>query len=84
MDISTNRVVYKERYGRWVNKLECADEPCSVHYTELAAIVSAKMMLRKQGGGTLIIRGLNGRIKDRVEINPHNAVSVMRTEGGFK
>ncbi len=84
MDANTNRVVYKERYGRWVNKLECADEPCSVHYTEFSAIASAKMMLRKQGGGTLIIRDHNGQIKERMEINPDNVVSVMRTEGGFK
>lgn len=84
METPTNRIVYKERYGRWVNKLQYADEPCSVHYTQLAAIASAKMMLRERGGGTLIINGFNGRIKDRIEINPNNVVSVMRIEGGFK
>lgn len=84
MDTSMKRVVYKERNGGWVNKLEYADEPCSVHCTQLAAIVSAKIMLHKHGGGTLILRDLNGRIKDRMEINPNNIVSVMRIEGGFK
>ena len=54
MDRSISRVVYKERNGGWANKLEYASEPCSVHCTQLAAIVSAKMMLRKQGGGTLL------------------------------
>jgi hypothetical protein len=84
MDTPTNRIVYKERYGRWVNKLEYADEPCSVHYTQLAAVASAKVMLREQGGGTLLIRGFNGKIKDRIEIDPKTAVSVTRIEGGFK
>jgi hypothetical protein len=84
MDAPTNRIVYKERYGRWVNKLEYADEPCSVHYTQLAAVASAKMMLRERGGGTLIIRGFNGRVKDRIEIDPKTVVSVTRIDGGFK
>lgn len=84
MGITVNRVVYKERNGGWINKIEYADGPSSVHYTQLAAIVSAKVMLREEGGGTLIVRGRNGSIKDRIEIDPHKIISVIRTKGGYR
>lgn len=84
MGTRINRVVYKERHGAWVNKVEYADEPSSVHYTQLAAIVSAKAMLRDQGGGTLIIRGLNGHIKDRIPIRPDRTISVVRIKGEYR
>ncbi|MBP7528717.1 MAG: hypothetical protein KA801_12365 [Syntrophorhabdaceae bacterium] len=53
-------------------------------FAQFAAIVSARIMLHKHGGGTLILRDFNGRIKDRMKINPNNIVSVMRIEGAFK
>lgn len=84
MSIPVNRVVYKERHGGWVNKVEYADEPSSVHYTQLAAIVSAKMMLRQEGGGTLIVRGFNGHIKDRITIDPSKMIHVDRIKGGYR
>jgi hypothetical protein len=84
MGISISRVVYKEKYGGWINKVEYADAPCSVHYTQLAAIASAKMMLREQGGGTLIVRDLKGLIKDRIQIHPDKIISVVRVKGGYR
>lgn len=84
MDTPVNRVVYKERYGVWVNKLEYADEPCSTHYTQLAAIASAKTMLAKEGGGILTIRNLNGRIQDRIEVDVNSPISITREEHWFK
>ncbi len=84
MSIPVNRVVYKERCGGWVNKIEYADEPSSVYYTQLAAIVSAKMMLHKEGGGTLIVRDFNGLVKDRIKIDPHKMISVDRIKGGYR
>ena len=84
MGAPANRVVYKEKYGWWVNKVEYADEPSSVHHTQLAAIVSAKMMLREEGGGTLIVRDLNGHIKDRINIDPNKTISVALIRGGYR
>ncbi|MBP1750432.1 MAG: hypothetical protein H6Q52_2971 [Deltaproteobacteria bacterium] len=84
MGTSIHRVVYKEKHGGWINKVEYADKPSSVHYTQLAAIASAKMMLREQGGGTLIVRDLNGLIKDRIQIYPGKLITVVRTKGGYR
>ena len=84
MGAPINRVVYKERHGGWINKIEYADEPSSVHYTQLAAIVSAKMMLREEGGGTLIVRARNGTIKDRIAIRPDKSISVVKIKGGYR
>ncbi len=78
-----NRVVYKVKNGGWVNKVECTDEPSSVHYTRLAAVVSAKMMLRQEGGGTLIIRDLTGAVTDRIKVRPDNITSVVKIKGGY-
>lgn len=84
MKAPTNRVVFKEKYGFWVNKLEYGDEPTSRHFTQLAAVASAKEMLRKEGGGTLIIRGPNGLIRDRVDVHPGGGIFVVRTGSGYR
>ena len=84
MNEPIHRVVYKEKYGPWVNKREYAVKPTSTHFTQLAAVASAKEMLRREGGGTLIIRGPNGLIRERIDVRPGSGISVFRTGDGFK
>jgi hypothetical protein len=84
MNTSVNRVVYKEKYGTWINKIEYSDEPSSTHYTQLAAIVSAKVMLQREGGGTLIVRAPNGSIRERIEVHPDKVISVETIKGGYR
>lgn len=79
-----NRVVYKEKHGPWINKIEYSDEPSSTHYTQLAAIVSAKIMLRKEGGGILTVRALNGTIRDKIDVHPDKNISVETIKGGYR
>lgn len=84
MDSPISRVVYKEPHGMWINKLEYADEPCSIHFTQLAAIASAKMMLFKEGGGQITIRNVNGRILDRITVHPNSPIVITREDDWYK
>ena len=84
MNEPIHRVVYKEKFGPLVNKREYADEPTSTHFTQLAAVASAKEMLRREGGGTLFIRGPNGLIRDRIDVRPDRGVSIFRTGDGYR
>jgi len=65
-----DRIVYKNNDGEWVNKRTDANRASSKHATQADAVDTAHDMLRKSGGGELIIKGLDGKIRSKDTIPP--------------
>lgn len=70
--MSNDRMVYRRTDGSWVNKRNDNDRASSVHNTQREAAKSAHEMLENQGGGELIIKGTDGRIRSKDTIPPGN------------
>lgn len=66
----SNRIVYRRPDGQWVNKRTDADRAGSVHKTQGAAEDAARDMLEKSGGGELITKGVDGKIRSKDTIPP--------------
>ncbi|MDO8571126.1 MAG: DUF2188 domain-containing protein [bacterium] len=66
-----DRMVFK-RDDEWVNKRNDAEKASSVHATQKEAEVAAREMLGNQGGGELITKGLDGKIRSKDTIEPGN------------
>ena len=66
----TDRTVFRRDDGAWVNKRNDADRASSLHGTQKEAEKAAKKMLKNQGGGELIIKGLDGQIRSKDTIGP--------------
>lgn len=66
-----DRIVYK-RGDEWVNKLTTSAKASSLHSTQKAAENAARSMLHNQGGGELITKGLDGKIRSKDTIAPGN------------
>jgi len=64
-------MVYR-RDGKWVNKKNSSERVTSVHDTQKAAEEAARQNLRNQGGGELITKGRDGRIRSKDTIPPGN------------
>lgn len=67
-----NRIVYRRDDGKWVNKRTDADRATSLHSTQKEAERAAHENLTNQGGGELIITGINGQIRSKDTIPPGN------------
>lgn len=65
-----DRIVFKRDDGKWVNKRTDADRASSVHETQGGAEQAARDMLKNAGGGELITKGENGRIRSKDTIAP--------------
>jgi hypothetical protein len=72
MSNENNRIVYKRPDGTWVNQRTDADRASSLHQTQIDAAKSARDMLINQGGGELIIKGVDGKIRSKDTIAPGN------------
>jgi hypothetical protein len=72
MNKKQDRMVYRRVDGNWANKRNDSERASSVHSTQKAAEDTAREMLRNQGGGELITKGLNGRIRSKDTIPPGN------------
>jgi len=59
-------------YGTWANKRHDASKASSLHNTQADAIRAGNEMLENQGGGELIVKGLDGRIRSKDTIVPGN------------
>ncbi len=66
-----DRIVYKRR-NEWVNKRNDASKASSRHKTQKDAENAAREMLKNQGGGELITKGLDGKIRSKDTIAPGN------------
>jgi len=72
MSKGQDRMVYRRPDGTWANKRNDADNASSLHNTQQTAIDAARKMLINSGGGELIVKGLNGKIRSKDTIPPGN------------
>ena len=71
MSKDRDRIVYKDGKD-WVNKRLDGDRATSRHSTQAEAEAAARQNLQNQGGGELITKGLNGKIRSKDTIAPGN------------
>jgi hypothetical protein len=57
--------VFRRSDRTWDNKRNDSDRASSTHATQKDAENAAREMLRNQGGGELITKGLDGRIRSK-------------------
>ena len=67
-----DRTISRRPDGTWENKRNDADRASSVHDTQKAAQDSAREMLKRQGGGELATKGVDGKIRDKDTVAPGN------------
>ncbi len=72
MSKNQDRIVYRRDDGTWVNKRNDSERASSIHSTQKAAEDVARQMLHNQGGGELITKGLDGKIRSKDTIPPGN------------
>ena len=72
MSKGRDRTVFRRTDGTWANKRNDAERPSSTHDTQVEAIRQAKQMLQNQGGGELITKGVDGKIRSKDTISPGN------------
>ena len=70
MSKGRDRTISRRRNGTWENKRNDADRASSLHPTQEEAEQEARKMLRNQGGGELITKGLDGKIRSKDTIAP--------------
>jgi hypothetical protein len=72
MSKGRDRTVYRRPDGSWANKRNDADKASSLHHTQREADDAARRILHNQGGGELITKGLDGKIRSKDTIAPGN------------
>ncbi|MCL5736343.1 MAG: DUF2188 domain-containing protein [Actinobacteria bacterium] len=70
MSKGRDRTVSRRPDGTWENKRNDAGRASSVHATQAGAEQAAREMLRNQGGGELITKGRDGKIRSKDTIPP--------------
>ena len=65
-------MVYQRDDNKWANKRNDADRASSLHDSQGEAIRAARENLKNQGGGELITKGENGKIRSKDTIPPGN------------
>jgi hypothetical protein len=70
--MANTRMVYRRSDGDWVNKRNDSDRASSVHSTQKDALKAARENLINQGGGELITKGIDGKIRSKDTIAPGN------------
>lgn len=68
--MKNNRIVYRRDDGQWVNKKTSSDRASSVHDKQSQAEKAAREMLHNTGGGELITKGIDGKIRSKDTIAP--------------
>lgn len=72
MSKGQDRTISRRPDGTWANKRNDASRATSIHQTQSAAQDAARDNLKNQGGGELITKGVNGRIRDKDTVSPGN------------
>lgn len=67
-----DRTISRRPDGTWENKRNDASRAATVHNTQRAAQDAARDMLKKQGGGELTTKGVDGKIRDKDTVAPGN------------
>ncbi len=70
MSKGRDRTVSHRPNGTWANKRNDADRASSLHATQKQAEQAARNMLTNQGGGELMTKGLDGKIRSKDTIAP--------------
>jgi hypothetical protein len=65
-----DRIVYRLPDGNWANRRLTSTRPAGKHDTQQAAAEAARRMIENQGGGELIVKGRDGRIRSKDTISP--------------
>ena len=71
MSKGRDRTVY-QKGSNWVQKRNDANRVGGVHSRQTDAVGEAARMLAKEGGGELIVKGRDGRIRSKDTIPPGN------------
>lgn len=72
MSKGRDRTIFKADDGKWKNKRNDAGKASSSHSTQKEAEATGRAMLKNQGGGELITKGLDGKIRSKDTIPPGN------------
>lgn len=72
MSKKQDRMVFRRSGGTWVNKRNDSEKASSLHRTQSEAENAARTTLKNQGGGELITKGINGKIRSKDTIAPGN------------
>ena len=72
MSKGRDRMVFRREDDKWANKRNDAGKASSLHDTQGGAEKAAREMLSHQGGGELIVKGLDGKIRDKDTVPPGN------------
>lgn len=76
---NNDRTVYQREDGQWVNKRNESEQPSSVHETWGEARAVARRLLKKNGGGELVRRALDGTVLSREFVGPRDKDSPPDT-----
>ena len=80
MSKKNDRIVFRTKDGMWANKKNIASKASSLHSTQKEAEDAAREMLKNQGGGELITKGLNGKIRSKDTIASNDPFPPRDTE----
>ena len=69
---STTRIVQPRKSGGWEVVAPHADRASAVESTQRKAEIRAKEIVKKAGGGEVVIKGTDGRIRDSDTVAPGN------------
>lgn len=72
MSKGRDRTISQRPDGQWANKRNDAERASSLHKTQSAAEREGRSMLKRQGGGELITKGEDGKIRSKDTIKPGN------------
>jgi len=72
MSKGRDRTVYQRDDGKWINKRHDRDQATSVSDTQKEAQEDARQNLKNQGGGELVTKGRDGKIRSKDTISPGN------------
>ena len=70
MTTKNNRIVFRTKDGKWVNKKASSSKASSLHSSQKEAEEAARIMLRNKGGGDVIVKGLDGKVRSVNTIAP--------------
>lgn len=72
MSKGRDRIVFRREDGQYVNKRNDASKASSVHDKQSDAIDAAREMLMNQGGGELVVKARDGKIRSKDTVPPGN------------
>lgn len=72
MTKKNDRIIYRRKDKKWVNKKIGNTRATSLHDTQKEADKAARINSKNQGGGEVITKGINGKIRSKDTISPAN------------